>query len=116
MGIFRFSREPGSHAYDLPDQIAEGVKKKRYDKLMKIQKKTVAKTNQKWLGKKLAVVVEGYHPESKLLMVGRHHGQCPEIDGQVIINDGRLVKAFGEIYTVEITDVAEYDLIGRVIG
>ncbi|MEI8124258.1 MAG: 30S ribosomal protein S12 methylthiotransferase RimO [Parachlamydiaceae bacterium] len=116
VGIFRFSREPGSHAYDLPDQIAEGVKKKRYDKLMKIQKKTVAKTNQKWLGKKLAVVVEGYHPESKLLMVGRHHGQCPEIDGQVIINDGRLVKAFGEIYTVEITDVAEYDLIGRVIG
>ena len=68
------------------------------------------------VGKKLPVVVEGYHPESKLLMVGRFYGQCPEIDGQVIINDGRKVKAFGKIYTVEITDAAGYDLVGRVIG
>ncbi|MEI8365988.1 MAG: 30S ribosomal protein S12 methylthiotransferase RimO [Parachlamydiaceae bacterium] len=116
IGIFKFSREPGSHAYDLPDQIPEGIKQKRYDKLMKIQKKVLTKTNKKWLGKKLQVVVEGYHPETKLLMRGRFFGQCPEIDGQVIINDGRAVKAFGEVYTVEITDVAEYDLIGGVIG
>lgn len=116
IGIFQFSREPGSHAYDLPDQIPEATKKKRYDKLMKIQKKVLAKTNAKWIGKKLQVVVEGYHPETKLLMCGRHYGQCPEIDGQVIINDGRAVKAFGQVYDVEITDVAEYDLIGRVIA
>lgn len=115
IGIFQFSREPGSHAYDLPDQIPEGVKKKRYDKLMKLQKKVLAKTNAKWIGKRLQVVVEGYHPESKLLMIGRHYGQCPEIDGQVIINDGRAVKAFGEVYEVEITDVAEYDVVGRVL-
>jgi ribosomal protein S12 methylthiotransferase len=49
-------------------------------------------------------------------MQGRHPGQCPDIDGMVIINDGRKVKAFGEIYQVEITDVADYDLIGRVVG
>ena len=66
-------------------------------------------------GKRLQVVVEGYHPETKMLMRGRHSGQCPEIDGQVIINDGRLVTAFGQRYTVEITDVADYDLIGRVV-
>ena len=46
-------------------------------------------------------------------MVGRHYGQCPDIDGQVIINDGRKVKAFGQLYTVEITDIADYDLIGQ---
>lgn len=114
VGIFKFSREPGSHANDLPNQIPESVKKKRYDKLMKIQKKTVAKWNEKWVGKTLDVVVEGYHPETKLLMRGRHRGQCPEIDGQVIINDGRAVTGFGEVYQVEITDVADYDLIGRV--
>lgn len=115
IGVFQFSREPGSHAHDLPDQISDQVKKKRYDKLMKTQKKVLAKLNAKWLGKKLPVVVEGYHPETKLLMRGRHYGQCPEIDGQVIINDGRNVTAFGQVYTVEITDVAEYDLVGRVI-
>jgi ribosomal protein S12 methylthiotransferase len=74
------------------------------------------KLNAKWVGKKIPVVVEGYHPETKLLMRGRHYGQCPEIDGQVIINDGRAVTAFGKIYTVEITDVADYDLIGRVVS
>lgn len=115
IGIFKFSREPDSHAYNLPNQIPEEVKEKRYHRLMQIQKKVLKKLNKKWLGKKLPVVVEGYHPESNLLMRGRHLGQCPDIDGQVIINDGRAVKAFGKIYTVEITDIADYDLIGRVV-
>jgi len=115
IGIFKYSREEGSHAYDLPDQITEAVKNKRYHRLMKLQQKVLKKLNAKWIGKQIPVVVEGYHPETKLLMRGRHYGQCPEIDGQVIINDGRAVKAFGKIYTVEITDVADYDLIGGVV-
>lgn len=115
IGIFKYSREPGSHSYDLPDQIHEEIKEKRYHKLMKIQQKVVKKCNARYVGKKLPVIVEGYHPETELLMVGRFYGQCPEIDGQVIINDGRKVKAFGQLYTVEITDVAEYDLVGKVL-
>lgn len=115
IGIFKYSREPGSHSYDLPNQIEDSIKQKRYDKLMKIQQKVVKKRNATYVGKKLSVVVEGYHPETKLLMVGRFYGQCPEIDGQVLINDGRKVKAFGQIYTVEITDSSEYDLVGRVV-
>lgn len=115
VGIFKFSREPGSHAYSLPDQIPEEVKEKRYHRLMQIQKKVVKKQQKKMIGKKLEVFVEAYHPETNLLMVGRHYGQCPDIDGQVIINDGRKVKSFGQLYTVEITDVADYDLIGTVV-
>jgi ribosomal protein S12 methylthiotransferase len=115
IGIFKFSREAGSPAYDLPDQVPEEVKEKRYKRLMKLQQKLLKKLNAKWLGKKIPVVVEGYHPETKLLMRGRHYGQCPEIDGQVIINDGRAVKAFGQRYLVEITDTAGYDLIARVL-
>lgn len=115
VGIFKFSREPGSHAYSLPDQIPEEVKTERYHRLMQVQQKVVKKRQKKMIGKKVSVFVEGYHPETQLLMVGRHYGQCPDIDGQVIINDGRKVKAFGQLYTVEITDSADYDLIGRVI-
>jgi ribosomal protein S12 methylthiotransferase len=115
IGIFKYSREPGSHSYDLPDQIPESVKEDRYHRLMKIQKKVLKKLNKKMIGKVIEVIVEGYHPESQLLMRGRYYGQCPEIDGQVIINDGRKVKAFGQRYQVEITDVADYDLIGSVI-
>jgi len=115
VGIFKFSREPGSHAYDLPDQIPEEVKEQRYHRLMKVQQKVVEKQLKKMKGKKISVIVEGYHPETNLLMIGRHAGQCPDIDGQVIINDGRKVKAFGQVYTVEVTDHMEYDLVGRVI-
>lgn len=115
IGIFKYSREPDSHSYNLPNQISEEVKEKRYDKLMRIQQKIVKKRNKAMVGKKLPIVVEGYHPESQLLMRGRYYGQCPDIDGQIIINDGRKVTSFGEIYTVEITDGAGYDLIGRII-
>ena len=63
----------------------------------------------------MEVVVEGYHPESDLLMVGRHRGQSPEVDGQVIINDPGLVSAFGKRYQVKITDAQGYDLVGSVV-
>lgn len=115
VGIFKYSQEPGSRAADLPDQISQDVKEKRYDRLMKIQQKIVEKNNAKMVGKKLIAIVEGYHPESEHLMQARHRGQCPDIDSQIIINDGRKVKAFGERYQVEITGSAGYDLIGRVL-
>ena len=67
------------------------------------------------IGRKLSAIVEGFHPDSQLLLRARYSGQCPEIDGQIIINDGRKVTAFGELYEVEITDTAGYDLIGRVL-
>lgn len=116
IGVFKFSREPGSYAYDMANQVDEEVKEKRYHRLMKIQQKMVKKRNQALIGKIVDVVVEGYHPETPLLMCGRYYGQCPEIDGQVLINDGRKVKAFGQRYRVEITDVSDYDLVGKVIG
>lgn len=115
VGIFPYSQEPGSRAAELPGQISEAVKKERYDRLMSLQQAIVQENNQKMIGKKLTAFVEGYHPETELLMRGRHQGQCPEIDGEILINDGRKVKAFGERYTVEITDVAGYDLVGRVV-
>lgn len=115
IGIFKFSREPGSHAYDLPNQIPEEIKEQRYHKLMQLQRKVVKKRNAKLVGKKLSVVIEGYHPDSELLLRGRTTGQCPDIDGMVIINQGsEKVTGFGQRYTVKITAVADYDLIGKV--
>lgn len=115
IGIFKFSREPGSPAYDMEGQIDEKVKETRWNKLMQIQQKVLKKVQKKWVGKKIPVVVEGYHPESKLLMIGRHRGQCPDIDGQVIINDGRKVTGFGKVYMAEVTEALEYDLVARIV-
>ncbi len=115
VGIFTFSKEEGTHAATLENQVDNEIKQKRFKILSELQLKQVKKHTKKYIGQKLSVVVEGYHPESRLLMRGRHDGQCPEIDGQVIINDGRKVTAFGKRYLVEITDVSDYDLIGKVI-
>jgi ribosomal protein S12 methylthiotransferase len=115
VGIFKYSQEQGSRSATLPNQIAEEVKEERYHRLMQIQQRSVEKLQATKVGQRLSVIVEGYHPESKMLMLGRHRGQCPDIDGSIIINDGRKVTAFGERYIVEITGVAGYDLVGRVI-
>lgn len=116
IGIFTYSMEKESASAQYPDHIADEVKDRRYQTLAKLQLETLRKRNKKWVGRKLQVMVEGYHPESRFLMRGRHYGQCPEIDGQVIINDGRKVTEFGRTYEVEITEVADYDLIGKVIS
>lgn len=116
VGIFQFSLEKEAYAAKLAGQISEEVKQARFEKLAAVQRKATQKRNAKMIGRKLSVVVEGFYPESDRLLRGRHSGQCPDIDGQVVINDGRKVSEFGRLYEVEITDAIEYDLIGKVLG
>ncbi len=116
VGIFKFSLEKEAYAAKLGGQISEEVKQARFEKLAKVQIKVVKRRAKRMIGRKIAAIVEGFHPESEYLLRARHAGQCPEIDGQIIINDGRKVTEFGKLYNVEITDVADYDLIGRVLG
>lgn len=115
VGVFQFSLEKEAYAAKLPNQISSEVKQKRFEKLVKAQFNVVKKKNQAWIGKKVTAIVEGFHPDSNLLARARHQGQCPDIDSQIILNDFGKVKEFGTLYEVEITDVADYDLIGRVI-
>jgi ribosomal protein S12 methylthiotransferase len=115
VGIFQYSQEEGSRAASLSGQIPEAVKQERYERLMTVQQEVVEGRLEAMIGRHLAVIVEGYHPESEFLLIGRHRGQAPEIDGQVILNDAAAVEEFGRCYEVEITDVAGYDLIGRAI-
>lgn len=116
VGIFTFSLEKEAYAARLPNQISEEVKKERFDRLAAEQLKVVRKRNKKFIGQTMEAIVEGFHPSSELLLRARTRGQCPEIDGQIIINDARNVKAFGKIYEVEITGAADYDLIATALG
>lgn len=116
IGIFKYSREEESPSAKMEGHLSEEIKQARFEKLVATQMEVVRKQNRSFIGKKLSVIVEGYHPDSPYLMRGRFYGQCPDIDGQVIINDGRAVDAFGKFYEVEITDVADYDLIGKVVS
>lgn len=114
VGIFKYSKEEESHSAKLAGHLSDEIKQERFERLAEVQQEVAFAKNQKYIGKKIPVIVEGTHPDSELLLRGRFYGQCPEIDGQVIINDARKVKELGERYEVKITDTAGYDLIGKV--
>jgi ribosomal protein S12 methylthiotransferase len=115
VGIFAYSKEEESHSATLPNHLPEEVKQDRCERLSAIQRAIVDKRHRKLIGKRFPVIIDSFHPETKLLMVGRLSGQCPEIDPVVLINDCGPVSAFGVPYLVEITDISEYDLLGKVI-
>ena len=116
VGIFSYSNETLSASAALPGHIKEQVKQTRVSKLAAIQKKNVLETHKKRIGSIVPVMVDGYHPETQLLTVGRMIGQCPEIDPVILINDFEKVQSFGDVYLVEITDVSDYDLLGKVLN
>ncbi len=113
-GVFTFSPQDETPAAHLPDQVPEEVRQERRDRLMTLQQELHLENNTDWLGRTVDVLVEGMHPETELLWVGRSARQAPEIDGRVIINDA-AGAAFGDIVKVEISDVAGYDLVGAVV-
>ncbi len=114
LGVFVFSPEDGIRATRLKDQVEVRVAKERRDELMRLQAGISKKRNKEMVGKTVPVLIEGFHPETELLLVGRSPGMAPEIDGQVIINKGYAVR--GEIVPVHITGSYTYDLLGEIIS
>jgi ribosomal protein S12 methylthiotransferase len=114
LGVFKYSDEEGTPALRLKNKVSQEVIDERFEKLYEAQKEIARELNQEYLGKVIEVLVEGVHEETDLLLQGRHAGQAPDIDGKVIINDG-MAKA-GEIVKVEITEVLDYDLVGRIVS
>ncbi|OIQ15694.1 MAG: ribosomal protein S12 methylthiotransferase RimO [Bacteriovorax sp. MedPE-SWde] len=116
LGIFRYSDEEGTPAYRLKDKVPQEVIEERFDRLFEAQKEIARELNQDFLGKTIEVLVEGTHEDTELLIVGRHFGQAPDIDGKVIINDlnDRELKQ-GDLVNVEVSDVLDFDLVGRLV-
>ena len=110
LGVFKYSDEEGTPAYNLGQKVAENLIEERYRHVYERQKVIVEELNEGYLGKIVPVLVEGLHPETPMLWRGRHEGQAPDIDGKVIINEG--VARPGDVVNVEIRDVLGYDLLG----
>ncbi len=113
LGVFKYSDEEGTPAVRLKDKVPQEVIDERFEQLYELQKEIARELNQEYVGKTIDVLVEGFHEETDLLLQGRHAGQAPDIDGKVIINDG-MAKA-GDLVKVEITEVLDYDLVGRIV-
>ena len=117
VGVFTYSDEEGTPAFDLPHKVDPKIARRRRDRLMKEQSKISRRRNKSRVGETVRVLFEGESSESELLWQGRMETQAPDIDGCVLINDAPegLIPQPGEFVKVLIEAAHEYDLVGRMV-
>jgi ribosomal protein S12 methylthiotransferase len=113
LGVFRYSREEGTPAASLGQQVPERTKQSRQRRLMKAQARVSFNKNRTLIDQIEPVLVEGVSEETDLLLSGRSVRQAPDVDGQVYITAGQA--DVGDIVPLRITDSSEYDLIGEIV-
>ncbi len=113
LGAFSFSKEEGTPAEKMENQIHPMTKKSRYNKIMSIQQKIASETQEEMVGKELEVLIETKTFDGKYY-VGRSYREVPDIDGLIYIE--MVDKALeGKFVKCKITKASGYDLIGKVI-
>jgi len=108
VGVFTYSREDGTPAAELAGQLPEDVKQDRYHQVMQLQQAISLARNQRLVGQRLEILVEGC---SRELSVGRSYRDAPEIDGLVLVEEE---LPMGKMLPVCITKALAYDLMATV--
>jgi ribosomal protein S12 methylthiotransferase len=117
VGVFRYSDEPTSHSFTLGEKVPEEVARERVEALMERQRPISLRKNEQFVGKTLDVLVEGPSEEDELVMVGRHKGQAPDIDGVVFLSGAPESGAPilpGQLVRGTVTQATDYDLLLEV--
>jgi ribosomal protein S12 methylthiotransferase len=113
LGVFIYSPERGTPAERLKGIPDSMIAEERLNAVMTLQKEISEKKNRKLIGQIIPVLIEGVSPETDLLLTGRTAWMAPNVDGQVLINEGQGIV--GEIMKVHIHEAHPYDLVGRII-
>jgi ribosomal protein S12 methylthiotransferase len=113
LAAFRYSDEEGTPSFGMPGKVPARTARARYDKVLRIQRPISLAKNRAMIGKRLDVLVEGPSDEHDDVVMGRHAGQAPEVDGQVYLSGGEARA--GTMVKVEITQASEYDLVGELL-
>ena len=118
VGVFTYSDEEGTPAYELPHKVDAKIARQRRARLMKEQAKIAKRQHKSMVGKTVQVMFEGESTESELLWQGRMETQAPDIDGCVLINDAPedFVPVEGAMVNVLISEAQQYDLVGRIVS
>ena len=109
LGVFAYSREEGTPAGEMENQIDEAVKEARLDAIMRRQLEISLAVNEAKIGKTFTVLVEERDADGSY--IGRTAYDAPEIDDSVLFTSKRALKA-GDFVQVQINDAFDYDLIG----
>ena len=112
LGVFTYSKEEDTIAYNMPNQLYEGTKEKRRNMIMELQKKISENIMASKIGNTYEVLIEECIDENTY--VGRTYMDSPEIDGVVYVNSKTKLNT-GDFVNVKISDFLEYDLIGELV-
>ena len=107
MGVFVYSKEEGTDAFTMPGHVAETIKKRRMNFLMKEQQKISHVAQEKFIGRTLKVLIEEQQEGSDTVFLGRSEYDAPDVDGVVYVNSPKKLKA-GDFVHVKITDPYQY--------
>lgn len=113
LGVFQYSHEEGTSAYDLEDDVPQEVKVERANRIMEIQQNISLAKNQEKVGKAVKVLFDRKEGEH---FVGRTEGDSPEVDNEVLVPAKDQYVRIGDFASVEITEATEYDLFGRLVN
>ena len=114
VGVFKYYNESDCHAYRYSEQIPEKIKEERLERLMTVQQKIALVHQERMLGKKIKVLVDGFDENRKNILAGRSCAEAPEIDGNILISNGQK-RDIGNWVTVEISKAYPYHLEGKIV-
>lgn len=112
LGIFTYSHEENTHAYNLEDDVPEDVKRRRADEIMELQSGISYELNQAKIGQTFKVLFDRAEGE---YFIGRTEFDSPEVDNEVLVKKSEAYVRLGDFANVEITSADHYDLYGKVV-
>lgn len=112
LGVFEYSKEEGTRAASLDEQISDSIKEERKNEIMAIQSEISAEILSKKIGKRLEVLIEEEVDEENY--VGRTYMDSPEIDGVTYVHSAKNLE-IGSFVQVDVVDSLDYDLVGEII-
>lgn len=111
VGVFQYSHEESTPAYEMEDDVPPSVKEERANLLMEIQQDISLKKNQAKVGQTLKVL---FDRKEGAFFIGRTEHDSPEVDNEVMVKGKKNYIRIGDFAMVKITDATEYDLIGEL--
>ena len=114
LGAFTYSKEDGTPASRLKEQIHPMTKKSRYNKIMKLQKEISKQNEQKLIGRELEILIEDISLDRKYY-IGRSYMDVPEIDGVAYVkNNNTKEDLIGKYIKAKVVEVKDYDIIANI--